>query len=235
MNYYIIYLKEYKALYRQYKRALDAGLKKSRDKQIALSSNLKSFKDTYHECSLYLKKAGYPARDDFFEFMAKTLALDKRLKEPAAFERSHDQWMIPLTEENVRLLAKYKAISSIIDYIKELINPNESDVTIQPNTLQRPNKYWIGTEETEFVQLIYALVEAKRLTEKGKTKMVEEIARFLGFPLSKNWQSNLSKSIHKSKDGYSPSIFDELKPAWEEYTEKREDKMYKPKKKKPID
>ena len=79
------------------------------------------------------------------------------------------------------------------------------------------SKYWIGTEETEFVQLIYALVEAGRLRRKNKTIMVMKIATFLGIELSKNWDSNLSKSKNERNYDYKPAIFEDLLQGWKRY------------------
>jgi hypothetical protein len=76
--------------------------------------------------------------------------------------------------------------------------------------------------KTEFVQLIYALHGAGYLNNgKGEiTKIVESLAGVLGVALSKNWQSNLSASVHRSNRDYQPSIFSKIAEAYSEYADK---------------
>jgi len=91
------------------------------------------------------------------------------------------------------------------------------DLDQNQNVEKNQNQYWLGTQETEFVQLLYALVESKRLEKKGKVKMVQKIASFLGFPLSYDWQSKLSHAIHDTNEDKIPDIFNELKEGWLSY------------------
>jgi hypothetical protein len=201
------------------------GLQKARNKERLIELRLNNANTEYQDILLPLINIGVTY--DFFDWAADIYQLDKSLSMADAIIATFRDFKVQLTEDNISKIAHLQALSDFIDWLKEAPELAEyRTVKHNPITHNR-NPYWIGQEETEFIQLMYALVEAKRLTEKGKTKMVEEIARFFGFPLSKNWQSNLSKSIHKNNSNYSPAIFDELKPAWDRYTEKQEDKMYK--------
>jgi len=76
--------------------------------------------------------------------------------------------------------------------------------------------------------LIYALIEAGRLSNRGKIKMVKDIADFLGFPLTDDWQSKLSHAVHDRNYDNKPNIFNDLKVFWETYrTKKINDKRIK--------
>ena len=82
---------------------------------------------------------------------------------------------------------------------------------------------WTGSRDNknDFVQLIYGLHQAGYLN-KGSgeiTKIVETLADILKVDLGKNWQSNLSSSIHKSKHGYEPPIFNKIRLAYLRYTD----------------
>jgi len=81
---------------------------------------------------------------------------------------------------------------------------------------------WTGSRENrnEFVQLIYGLHSSGFINNgKGEiTKIVESLANIFDIDLSKNWQSNHSSSIHKSKNDYEPKIFNNIKDAYKDYT-----------------
>ena len=82
---------------------------------------------------------------------------------------------------------------------------------------------WTGSRDNknDFVQLIYGLHQSGYLN-KGSgeiTKIVESLANILKVDLGKNWQSNLSSSIHKSKHGYEPPIFNKIKLAYLRYSD----------------
>lgn len=80
---------------------------------------------------------------------------------------------------------------------------------------------WTGSKENknEFVQIIYALHEAKRINNgKGEiTKIVEGLAQAFNIKLGNNWQGNHSNSIHKRRAKYEPPIFQEMEDAYKEY------------------
>jgi hypothetical protein len=227
-KHYITYLKEVEALGKKFQTDLDSRLMKARDQKRALSICHGDFNGQYHESRSLIREAGYD--DGFFKTTSDLLTMDAGMSESDAFVKAHEDYKVGLSEENTKKLALNRALTEFVERIKQMEKlANEQDENaLAPST--RKNTYWIGAEETEFVQLIYALVEAKRLPEKGKTKMVEEIAAFFGLTLSGDWQSNLSKSIHERNSDYEPAIFDELSEAWERYAGRREDKKKKPKK-----
>jgi hypothetical protein len=83
---------------------------------------------------------------------------------------------------------------------------------------------WGGIEQTEFIQLIYSLIESGLINDKdkiGKYKIVDRFAKFFNFELHKNWPDILSSSIHDRNNEYSPNIFNQLKMAWENYRDSR--------------
>lgn len=81
---------------------------------------------------------------------------------------------------------------------------------------------WTGEKnnKNEFVQLIYALHQAKLINEgKGEiTRIVETLAEAFNLQLGHNWQSNLSGSIHKRNRDYEPPIFKTIERAYKDYT-----------------
>jgi hypothetical protein len=89
--------------------------------------------------------------------------------------------------------------------------------------------FWKMKNETEFVQLIYALSEAKYLdNESGEiTKLVQQVASVFNFKLGKNWQSNFSKSINDRNHKYEAKIFTNLKDSFHAYRERQINKKKK--------
>ncbi|MBS1779253.1 MAG: RteC domain-containing protein [Bacteroidetes bacterium] len=112
--------------------------------------------------------------------------------------------------------------------------PNLLTKTQQPEPVAKMDYtiQWTGRRDNknEFVQLIYALHQAGYLN-KGQgeiTKVVESLAEILQLELGKNWQSNLSASIHKSNWDYEPPIFKKIAKAYQDYAEKLiENKKFK--------
>jgi hypothetical protein len=104
----------------------------------------------------------------------------------------------------------------------ELQDMPEKSITPVPR-----RKYWIGRNQTEFVQLIYALVRAERLSNDRIEEMVEVLAEFMGINLSRHWQSNLSKSIHNTNNDYEPPLLKalDLMSAWKDYANEQKDKL----------
>lgn len=134
----------------------------------------------------------------------------KELKKLAADER-----------KLIRLLVQFVAFQEIekkLPDILKLIDKNAGKETIS----QYPVKWTsIKDNKNDFVQLIYGLHKAGYLN-KGKgeiTKIVESLADTFQVDLGKNWQSNLSSSIHKSKRDYEPPIFNKAKQAYLYYAE----------------
>lgn len=119
-----------------------------------------------------------------------------------------------------RYLVQVITIHELKQQLPQLFVDTQSDTTKSQAypvqwTASRDNK-------TEFVQLIYALHEAGYLNNgTGEiTKIVESLADTLSVSLSKNWQSNLSASIHKSNSDYQPPIFGKIATAYTGYADR---------------
>ena len=120
----------------------------------------------------------------------------------------------------LRFLVQFMTVQQLKQRLPDLLTAEQAPVQndyIYPVqwTANRDNK-------TEFVQLIYALHEAGYLNNgTGEiTKIVESLADTLSVSLSKNWQSNLSASIHKSNSDYQPPIFGKIATAYGVYADK---------------
>lgn len=119
-----------------------------------------------------------------------------------------------------KLLVNCVAYQEVEKRLPNLIDPTQKSEPI--NKLHYPIQ-WTGSRDNknDFVQLIYGLHQAGYLN-KGSgeiTKIVETLADVLKVGLGKNWQSNLSSSIHKSKNDYEPPVFDKIKRAYVRYTD----------------
>jgi hypothetical protein len=218
-NWYQIYQKEVEDLLQKFHADFEASLERARDKDRVYYSCLNDYLDRHFSSSRLMENVGY--YEKFLDTVDQIYSLDHNLTESDAFIKAHEEARIELSKKNIKMLARTQALSLFIDKLKDLIKTKEKHVATQTEEIQKTNRYWLGSEGTEFVQLIYALIEAGRLPERGKTKMVKEMANFFGIELSGNWQSNLSSSIHERKNGYAPGIFEELRKGWERY-EKRQ-------------
>ena len=161
--------------------------------------------------------------DRFFREMEKDYNLDSELTPETSFLNCCIKLNITNDKTAITLLADYKSNENLQSYYREelknksLINQNlEGEIKGNYN-----NNYWIGHNETEIIQLLYALIECGRLEKKGKIRMVESIADFLGFKLKNDWKSKLSHAVHRSNDDTNPSVFDDLKNGWENYKNKK--------------
>jgi len=215
-NYYQFYLAEKKKLVAEKKATIDGRIKKAQkdspiiswliDEERALTT---AFKTTMQEKSL-----------GNFQNRLKTIKIyDGAITEKDAFNQCVVEFNIENDETSIVLLAIEKASDEIIQYCYDCMHSKSinRDLDQNQNVEKNQNQYWLGTQETEFVQLLYALVESKRLEKKGKVKMVQKIASFLGFPLSYDWQSKLSHAIHDTNEDKIPDIFNELKEGWLSY------------------
>lgn len=124
----------------------------------------------------------------------------------------------------IKFLIRLIAFQNIQKKIDKIYQESVSDNDRNPKSIENIVK-WTGSKEdnkNEFVQLVYGLHKAGFLN-KGKgeiTKIVESLSEVFGIDLGKNWQSNHSASIHKAKHNYEPPIFQKVKNAYQEYTEK---------------
>ena len=225
-NYYQIYLAEKERLVAEKKETIDARIKKARKDSVIISYLLQEEKESISSLQKELQKISL---GNFLSRLHEVQIFDGEISEEDAFIQCLKEFKIENDDNAIKNLAATKASDEIIQYCYLLINSQSKNRSLSeaPETKKHQNKYWIGAEETEFVQLIYALIQSGRLEEKGKIKMVENIALFLGFPLSHDWQSKLSHSIHDRNEDTIPGIFNELKDGWLSY---RNDQIEKKKK-----
>lgn len=225
-NYYQIYLAEKERLVAEKKDTIDARIKKARKDSVIISYLLQEEKESISSLQKELQKISL---GNFLPRLHEIQMFDAEISEEDAFIQCLKEFKIENDDNAIKHLAVTKASDEIIQYCYFLMNSQSKNRSFSeaPETKKYPKKYWTGTEETEFVQLIYALIQSGRIEEKGKIKMVETIALFLGFPLSHDWQSKLSHSIHDRNGDTIPGIFDELKYGWLSY---RSDQIEKKKK-----
>jgi hypothetical protein len=155
----------------------------------------------------------------FWDFYDDLLIHNDTISHAIAFEFTLESYGMSLDNKNARLLAKNGALKTFLsNVLKELAEIHDGDVEEIPKT----NKYWIGKESTEFVQLIYGLVMAGRLQNTNRKSMIKQIANFLGLELAKEWESNLSKSVHNRNNDYTPMIFGEVENGWKSYRDSKQ-------------
>lgn len=121
----------------------------------------------------------------------------------------------------IRLLVRFVAFQEIEKRLPDILNMADKKAGKGDSGLYPVKWTSVKDNKNDFVQLIYGLHKAGYLN-KGKgeiTKIVERLADTLQVDLGKNWQSNLSSSIHKSKHGYEPPIFNKIKQAYQYYAE----------------
>lgn len=128
---------------------------------------------------------------------------------------------IALNERKLfKLLIRNTAFRAIKKKLPTLFDETTSKKEAKTNT----QIVWSGSEKNknEFVQMIYGLHQAGLINNgKGEiTKITEALAEIFGLELGKNWQSNLSASIHKANMEYQPPIFDNIKEAYLKYAKK---------------
>lgn len=149
----------------------------------------------------------------FFFEMEELLELDSLLEEEDAFNQCLSEKKIH-SKTTIQILAKSSALNEISDFIYKNWIGNQEIETIE-------KLHWGGSEQTEFIQLIYALIESGYITEVdkkiGKYTTVERISNFFDFPLSKNWRDDLSSSIHDRNSDYQPEIFTNILRGWQKY------------------
>lgn len=144
-----------------------------------------------------------------------TYELDSGIDEGQAFDQTVANCFPDFNIEQIDLISKIDALSELVKFIESNRIINSGDGEEDP--LNNNTPIWIGKNETEFMQLIEGLIETKRLDPKvvgGKWKLIELFAKFVGIQLSKNANSNLSKSKNERNNDYCPKIFEELLKVW---------------------
>jgi len=126
----------------------------------------------------------------------------------------------------MKFFVRYVANLDIRKRLRDILGAQEKPET---KSQHNPAVKWTGSKDNknEFVQLIYGLHQAGFINNgKGEiTKITEALSEVFGVSLGKNWQSNLSASIHKANSDYQSLIFHKIQEAYRQYTESlKEDK-----------
>ena len=210
MEYYKKYVKQYKLIFKEFKTNVSEFTSQARDKTKALQvlHNDYNQKLRKNEQDLINTDIGR-----FWIIFDEIFAVNSMLSPSDAFYRTFDTLKTECDENKISLIVQNRALFNIKKFIEQQI------VEMKANEVKR-NKYWIGEESTEFVQLMNALIESGRLQNKNRNKMIKDIADFLGIELPKNdgWKSNVSSTIHRRNHDYIPDIFKDLTKAWQSYS-----------------
>ncbi len=96
---------------------------------------------------------------------------------------------------------------------------------VEENHSKNSSIKWLGNK-TEFIGLVYALHEAKYISGDGITKIVNELAEILNFPLGdeNQWFPLHDKSIKNFNNGYNPPVINCLNKLLSAYLQLREKK-----------
>jgi hypothetical protein len=211
-NPYDSYLKNVESKFEFNKQNIKTALEKARNKNTTISIFIDQYRVQFTDSQKELYVLGI---GDFFQLLQQALDIDKNRTEEDAF----NQLCFPIHKAGNKLdhLVNYQVSKQIIQFLEEM-RENECS----KEELKTLN--WGGIEQTEFIQLIYSLIESGLINDKdkiGKYKIVDRFAKFFNFELHKNWPDILSSSIHDRNNEYSPNIFNQLKMAWENYRDSR--------------
>jgi len=212
---YNYYVKTRTEIVNQRKNDFTVEYEKARSKNIVVANWLDVL---IEESNLIHKDAVQNGLENFRREWDNIYELDSGINLEKAFEETIAKFFPNLSVDQIGLICRIDANRELSEFIESMRIYTNHDAIDNPRPV---NKFWIGTEETEFVQLIYALIEADRLNNKDKIKMTQAIADFLGFPLSNDWQSKLSHSIHQGNFDKKPRIFGDLDKAWEKYKDRQ--------------
>ena len=211
-NPYNSYLKKVESKFKLNKQNIKNALDKARNKNTTISIFIDQYRIQFTDSQkeLYISGIG-----DFFQLLQQALDIDKDRTEKDAF----NQLYFPIHKAGNELnhLVNYQVSKQIIQFLEEM---RESEYSKE----ELKTLHWGGIEQTEFIQLIYSLIESGLINDKdkiGKYKIVDSFAKFFNFELNKNWPDILSSSIHDRNNDYSPNIFNQLKMAWENYRDSR--------------
>jgi hypothetical protein len=213
-NYYTDFIKKCDAEIKRMKTEYESKMTNARNKSFAHHNFLNPIHKQYTDIQIKLKPY-----DRFFIEMNDEYERDSSKEHEEIFNTNIQKIPAKTRIEIMPDLILFYSIDKIISFASieeiKLTANNEEDKPHQSEVK------WVGTNETEFVQLIYALYEGKYIEGKGITKIVEEVAILLNYPLGKNWQSNHSASIHASNADYNPKIFNNLIEKYKGYQKRQ--------------
>jgi hypothetical protein len=152
--------------------------------------------------------------------------LNKSKGRPEIFNEMLVEIELTKRDETTMLLGEQAGLTAMSRFLSDESdkqnNLHAGNKSIENNKEYQSPINWKGTNETEFIQLIYALHEAGYLynEERQITSLVWQMADAFNVRLGRNWQSNFSHSINNRKLGYEPKIFKDLKKYFIAYRDK---------------
>lgn len=216
---YKFFLDEIERIFNETKTVCDNRISKAREGYPIHSDIIRELnvKETDLERQLDLKSI-----DRFFRELEKVFSTNNQLTEEMAFLNCCSKFKILDEKSAISLLAEYKANEKLRTLCYELSNNISSNQKSQSNQHSREfkgktkNQYpiWQKTNQTEFMQLLEALMLLDRIKPRPNQTKIElfvEIADFFGLQLSKNAESNLGKG---RKTKLVPKLFDDLYQMW---------------------
>jgi hypothetical protein len=226
INYYKTYTKYFAEEYNKLLDEYNTRISKARDGKQGAAH----YKFYYELLEIYgntQRKLGNVSQ--FLIDINKELDEDKDKELETEFNSKFSKLKVKNESELLKEIAELEAQNEFIKYVQleelKFIAEKNND-TLKQTPLADLNSAsisssikWKGENITGFTQLIYGLFHSGYLSnnENEITKLVEDVAKAFNIELSKNWQSNLSKSIHKSKNDYDPKIFKEIENAFKKY------------------
>ena len=211
-NRYEYYISKSEKLITEKTKVIDNAIKNARNINTAVAKLYDEESGIFNELIKTLAAYGLT---DFFRDLEIALDLDKNTTEQKVFDGlllNHEDLNL-----KIELLAEFSATKKIIQYIED---QREREI----ENLENEKLHWGGNEQTEFAQLIYALLESGYIVDNdkiGKIKIVERMSNFLNFPLTKNWRDDVSSSIHDRNNDYEPDIFKIIQSGWATYRDYR--------------
>ena len=216
---YKFFLDETERIFNENKLTCDNRIKKARDGYLIHPIIIQET----NEKDLLLDKAlNNWSIDGFFREMDNDYNLDSQLTQEIAFLNCCLKFNINNDKSAISLLAEYKANEKVRTYCYDLMNiitsnQNSQSIPGSDDLKKKTNHQypiWQKKNQTEFMQLLEALILLERIQPRpnqSKRELIAEIADFFGIQLSKNAESNLGKG---RKTKLAPKIFDELYKMW---------------------
>jgi hypothetical protein len=198
-----------------------ARIEKARNKSKFYQKLRLEFRDRYNNIQSETIPYGFPVLFEIQELMDDDSSV------------THEQALLQVVKvvsekeipNEVRKIATLEAYNDLNKFLGDYYHENfhVEDGELREESKLRSKIYWKGENETEFIQLVYALYEAKLITndEDKITFLVKQLAEVFQVDLGKNWQSSLTKSITERNYDYEPKIFTKLQEGFKSYVKRR--------------
>lgn len=198
-----------------------ARIEKAKNKSKFYQKLRSDFRDRYNNIQSETIPYGFPVLFEIEELMDDDSSVTH---EQALLQvlKAVSEEEIPDEIRKIATLEAYNDFGKFLgDYYHENFHAEDDDEREEKKL--RSKIYWKGENETEFVQLVYALYEAKLITndEDKITFLVRQLAEVFQVDLGKNWQSNLTKSLSERNYDYEPKIFAKLREGFKSYVDRR--------------